>query len=239
MTAIPDGLPRPNSAPTPPPSPAPFRLIPTAQAGPTSVGDAVYDQILEALEQGRLRPGERLHDGEFAAQLGVSRTPVREALLRLRELGVVEFAPARYTRVAIIDQTQTSHAIAAWVTVYAAIAALAASGGVPASTLNAMADAHARFHAASEPFDIQALSAANADFYDRPTKHCENPILVRCANSVVHVVRLGLLQLPGPLNPAPLHAAQAALLAALSAGDPRAARQAVYRIAAIPLTRKT
>jgi hypothetical protein len=62
-------------------------------------------------------------------------------------------------------------------------------------------------------------------------------MLVRCANSVVHVVRLGLLQLPGPLNPAPLHAAQAALLAALSAADPRAARQAIYRIAGIPLTR--
>jgi DNA-binding GntR family transcriptional regulator len=239
MTAIPDGLQQPGTTRTPRPSPAPFRLIPSPLAGPTSVGDAVYDQILEALQQGRLRPGERLHDGEFAAQLGVSRTPVREALLRLRELGVVEFAPARYTRVAIIDQTQTRHAVAAWVTVYAAIAALAASSGVPAPTLNAMADAHARFQAASEPFDIQGLSAANADFYDQPTKHCDNPILVRCADSVVHVVRLGVLQLPGTLDPVPLHAAQAALLAALSAADPRAARHAVYRIAEIPLTRDT
>ena len=105
------------------------------------MGDAVYHQILEALQQGRLQPGERLHDDEFAAQLGVSRTPVREALLRLRELGVVEFAPARYTRVAIIDRIQTGHAIAAWVTVYAAIVALAAAAGVPGPTLNAMADA--------------------------------------------------------------------------------------------------
>jgi DNA-binding GntR family transcriptional regulator len=199
----------------------------------------VYDQILEALHQGRLQPGERLNDGEFAAQLGVSRTPVREALLRLRELGVVEFAPARYTRVAIIDETQTRHAVTAWVTVYAMIAALAASNGVPASTLNTMTDAHARFAAASDPYDIQALGAANADFYDQPTKHCDNPMLARCADSIVHVVRLGLLQLPGPLNPAPLHAAQAALLAALSAADPRAARKAVYRVAEIPLTRNT
>jgi len=239
MTAIPERGNHPIDPPTSAPTPAPFRLIPPPLAGPTSVGDAVYDQILDALQQGRLRPGERLHDGEFAAQLGVSRTPVRQALLRLRELGVVEFAPARYTRVAIIDQTQTGHAIGAWVTVYAAIAALAASRGVPATTLNTMADAHARFDAASEPFDIQALAAANADFYDQPTKHCDNPMLVRCADNVVHVVRLGLLQLPGPLDPAPLHGAQAALLTALSAGDPSAARQAVYRIAKIPLTRST
>src|SRR5689334_16826223 len=131
MTAIPDDL--QHSIPPPaPPAPAAFRLVPSPPAAPTSVGDAVYDQILDALQQGRLQPGQRLHDGEFAAQLGVSRTPVREALLRLRELGVVEFAPARYTRVAIIDQVQTRDAIAAWVTVYAAIAALAAASGVPA-----------------------------------------------------------------------------------------------------------
>jgi DNA-binding GntR family transcriptional regulator len=236
MTEVPDEI-QPRDSTPQTPARGPFRLIPSPPATPTSVGDAVYDQILGALQQGRLRPGERLHDDEFAAQLGVSRTPVREALLRLRELGVVEFAPARYTRVAIIDPTQTAHAVGAWVTVYAAIAALAASSGVPATTFSAMADAHARFQAASDPYDIQALAAANADFYDQPPKHCENPMLVRCADSVVHVVRLGLLQLPGPLNPAPLHAAQAALLAALSAADPRAARHAVYRIAAIPLTR--
>ena len=76
---------------------------------------------------------------------------------------------------------------------------------------------------------------ANVDFYDQPPKHCDNPVLVRCADSVVHMARLGLLQLPGTLNPGPLYAAQASLLAALSAADPRAARRAVYRIAEIPI----
>lgn len=234
VSTLPENLPPTGASAS---SSEPFRLVASPPAGPTSVGDAVYDQILQALQEGRLAPGQRLHDEEFAAQLGVSRTPVREALLRLRELGVVEFAPARYTRVAIIDPTQTAHAVATWVTVYAAIAALAAGNGVPEPTLDAMAQAHARFRAACEPFDMQGLSAANADFYDLPAEHCGNPVLVRCADSVVHVVRLGLLQLPGALNPLPLHAAQAALLAALTDADPRAARRAIYRIAEIPLTR--
>jgi DNA-binding GntR family transcriptional regulator len=239
MTTIRDDLQQVDGLPTPSRAATPLRLTPSPLAGPTSVGDDVYHQILEALQQGKLQPGQRLHDGEFAAQLGVSRTPVREALLRLRELGVVEFAPARYTRVAIIDRTQTAHAIAAWVTVYAAIAAIAAITGLPAATLSAMADAHDQFKAASDPYDIQGLSAANADFYDQPTQHCDNPSLVRCADSVVHVVRLGLLQLPGPLDPAPLRDAQADLLAALTDADPRAARRAVYRIAEIPLAHDT
>jgi DNA-binding GntR family transcriptional regulator len=212
-------------------------VIPPPPSGPASVGDAVYDQILHAVPEGRRKPGQRLHDGAFAKQLGVSRTPVREALLRLRELGVVEFAPARYTRVAVIDPAQTAQALAAWVTVYAAIAALAAANGVPEETLEAMADAHARYHAASDPFDIQALAAANAEFYNEPTPYCGNPMLVRCAETVVHVVRLGILQLPGRLSPRPAYAAQAALLEALADRDPQAARRAVYRIAEIPMTR--
>jgi hypothetical protein len=62
-------------------------------------------------------------------------------------------------------------------------------------------------------------------------------MLVRCANTAVHVVRLGLLQIPQRLNPAPLYTAQADLLSALASADPRAARHAVYRVAAIPLVR--
>ena len=72
-----------------------------------------------------------------------------------------------------------------------------------------------------------------------PTPYCGNPILVRCAETVVHVVRLGILQLPGRLSPKPAYAAQAALLEALSERDPKAARRAVYRIAEIPMTRET
>jgi len=46
------------------------------------VGDVIYDSILDAIHFGELRPGERLNDQEIARQLGVSRTPVRETLLR-------------------------------------------------------------------------------------------------------------------------------------------------------------
>lgn len=215
------------------PSPSPFRLDSPPPSASTSVGDTVYNQILAALQRGQLEPGERLHDAELAAQLHVSRTPVREALQRLRQIGVVETAPARYTRVAVVERARTAHAVAAWVTVYAPIAAEAAVVGLPADTLAIMGDAHARFAAASDPYDQQEIFASNADFYDQPTRHCSNPLLVRCAESVVHIVRLGLLQLPGPLDPHPLAEAQTDLLAALVARDHRRARQAVYRITEI------
>ena len=65
----------------------------------TILGDEVYACIGSAILDGRLGPGERLRDVDLAAQLGVSRTPVREALQRLERFGLVEVAVGRYTRV--------------------------------------------------------------------------------------------------------------------------------------------
>ena len=63
------------------------------------LGDEVYALLGEAILDGRLAPGERLRDHELAEWLGVSRTPVREALQRLERTGLVEVSPHRYTRV--------------------------------------------------------------------------------------------------------------------------------------------
>ncbi len=50
----------------------------------------VYDRLVEALVQGTVNPGDRLIQDRLAEELDVSRTPVRDALLRLKEEGVVE-----------------------------------------------------------------------------------------------------------------------------------------------------
>ena len=72
------------------PSSSPFK-------GRTLLRDDVYRQLREAIVDGTLAPGESLRDGEIAEWLGVSRTPVREALLRLAESGLVVARPGRST----------------------------------------------------------------------------------------------------------------------------------------------
>lgn len=61
--------------------------IPTKTAPYTRslLRDGVYVQLRDAIVDGTLEPGEQLRDGELAGWLGVSRTPVREALLRLQQ----------------------------------------------------------------------------------------------------------------------------------------------------------
>lgn len=73
-------------------------LAPLVPRG-TVLGDEVYARLGEAILDGSLAPGERLRDHDLAEWLGVSRTPVREALQRLERVGLVEVSPHRYTRV--------------------------------------------------------------------------------------------------------------------------------------------
>ncbi len=61
--------------------------------------DEVYRQILESIHHGTPPAGSRVRDSDLAARLGVSRTPVREALLRLSREGVLEADMGRGFRV--------------------------------------------------------------------------------------------------------------------------------------------
>lgn len=62
---------------------------------PRRLADQVYDQLLDAILKGEIAAGERLIQETLADELSVSRTPVREALLRLEREGILEPAPKR------------------------------------------------------------------------------------------------------------------------------------------------
>lgn len=76
--------------------------IPRNDAAPSRklLRDQVLERLRAAILDGTLAPGERLHDEELISWLGVSRTPIREALGTLAHEGLIEMVPNRYTRVA-------------------------------------------------------------------------------------------------------------------------------------------
>lgn len=69
----------------------------------TSMREEVYNTLLSWILEGELRPGEKIVDKDLAEKMGVSRTPVREALRRLEDKELVESAANRWTRVAEVS----------------------------------------------------------------------------------------------------------------------------------------
>lgn len=62
-------------------------------AGRTTLREDAYEALERLIIEGRLQPGQRLVETELAAELGISRSPLREALNALRHAGWVEFKP--------------------------------------------------------------------------------------------------------------------------------------------------
>ncbi len=72
----------------------------------SSISDTVTTELREAILAGDFEPGARLVERHLAEQLGVSHIPVREALARLTEEGLVEREPRRGARVAELGETE-------------------------------------------------------------------------------------------------------------------------------------
>jgi DNA-binding GntR family transcriptional regulator len=79
-------------------------------ARPATVGNKVFDAMRQAIIQLQLRPGDPLSEAEMARQFGVSRQPVREAFIKLAEVGLVEIRPQRGTSVVMISRREVENA---------------------------------------------------------------------------------------------------------------------------------
>jgi DNA-binding GntR family transcriptional regulator len=75
---------------------------------PTLLRDAARDAIRDRIQDGTFRPGERLDDRELQAWLGISRTPIREALSALAREGFVEIGGHSSTRVVNPDVNEVT-----------------------------------------------------------------------------------------------------------------------------------
>lgn len=121
--------------------------------------------IREAILDGRLPPGRRLKEEELAQELGISRTPVREALLMLQAEGLVDAAPNRGATVRShsADDLTDLYQLRALLEGYAArLAATRLSG----DTIAALRDSCTRFEAlVGDEADMSALVKENLFFH--------------------------------------------------------------------------
>src|SRR4051812_30771871 len=83
-----------------------FDVFDPSESQARSRADFVYDRLRDAISDGRIAGGERVREEDVARNLGVSRTPVREALQRLQQRGILILGPGRGLMVAQLSHEQ-------------------------------------------------------------------------------------------------------------------------------------
>ncbi len=176
---------------------------------------------------GDLTPGARLGEVELADRLGVSRTPVREALSRLAAEGLVEVAPNRGARVATWTVAELEGVFDLRSVLEPQLTAHAVPNATPADVaeLDALAE---RMHEVGSPGphqDLDALVPLNRAFHDRLVALAAHPALATALAAAIHppIVRRNFLTYDeASLRRSLAHHSE--IVAAVRAGDPEWAR---------------
>jgi DNA-binding GntR family transcriptional regulator len=148
----------------------------------------VFTHLRDAIVDGTFAPSEQLKDLELAEWLGVSRTPVREALLRLAEAGLVVATPGRSTIVSSVDMRAVREAR----DVVAALHELAVREAVERLTradLQLMREANRRFKQAIRDGDTEAALRADDDLHGVPVGVAANAALTSVLEQFTPVLR--------------------------------------------------
>jgi DNA-binding GntR family transcriptional regulator len=148
-------------------------------AAPSSLrGQFVYGAVRDDINSGRLRPGDRLRETEIAERMGVSRTPVREALKRLEADGLVSFGQPRGLTVTELSHSQILDLYAMREVLEGAAARFAAERASPleVATLKQILEHH---KAATSPSEVAAV---NRQLHDAIVSAAHNMYLQRVMN---------------------------------------------------------
>lgn len=135
--------------------------------------DTVFNQLRLQILHGELKPGERLMEVALAEKLGVSRTPVREAIRMLEQEGLAVLLPRRGAHVASIDNKQLEDMLEARRTLEA-FTVNAACGRVTRVQLEELRQYNIKFREAVKSGDTVAMADADFIFHEGIAKAAGN-----------------------------------------------------------------
>ncbi len=149
----------------------------------TFVRQQAYIKLRNWILEGTLAPGVQLRDKDLAEQLGVSRTPVREALLRLEDEGLVKTKPNCSTLVSSIDFHSAFH-LYSIVWTLEKLALSQAFGFIAEDHIKAMIEANERFLQKMKIKDRLAALDADHDFHSIYIRLSQNQELEKMISEI-------------------------------------------------------
>jgi len=199
-------------------------LQPAGDEDRLASGERAYRRIHEAIQAGQFKPGTRVRETEVAAWLGLSRTPVREALGRLESQGLLVHEARRGLTVAELDHQMVTELYLMREVLEGTAAALAARHASDAE-IAALWDMVKADRALGG--DVARLAHNNRLFHDALYRGSHNRYLIRSCNSLRES-----LALLGPTTLALDQRSETALdeheavVSAIERHDPKAAEEA-------------
>lgn len=200
-------------------------MLPQLHSTPDLV-ERVYDALLNGICTGDLAPGERFTQEQLAERLGVSRQPVLQALLLLRQQGLmVDTENRRGIRVAPLEPQFAAGLYEVRASLDALAARLAASR--PRTDLKAQGnELIRRGKNASSEGDLSALVSLDVEFHQFLYAASDNPVLADTANlNWHHTRRVMAAYLRQPVSLRQVWAEHQAILNAVIKGDARQAEK--------------
>jgi DNA-binding GntR family transcriptional regulator len=188
--------------------------------GLTALAERAYGEVKAMILENRVHGGEHLLEDDLARALGMSRTPLREALVQLQTEGLVAIVPRRGIRVVplTVDDMREVHDLMTWLESQAAFT-LAARPDRDAA-VKALRQINAEMRRALAAGDIAAWAQANDRFHARLVASAGNGRLVRICEVLLDQsqrVRTFTLRLRKP--PTRTNDAHARMLKAIADGD--------------------
>ena len=155
------------------------------------IRDEAYRAVVEQIVCGALRPGDRLSERTLAAQLGVSRMPIKEAMRRLENEGFVRTTPRQGIVIAMSAQDSVLDAVRVRAVLEGLAASLvarafAADGGF-GDTRERLAAALTEMRRASRARDLERLRAVNTQFHEVVRVGCGNRYIAHMSSAVLAV----------------------------------------------------
>jgi DNA-binding GntR family transcriptional regulator len=162
------------------------RVLPSNNALVRNASAAATELIRNAIIEGRLEPGQRLKEEELARELGVSRTPVREALLMLQAEDLVVATPNRGATVRVHDAKDLGdlYELRALLEGYAA---RRAAERISAEQIHSLHESCERFDALSPDDDLRGLVRENLLFHNTILEIADSPRLAAMVRKVIEL----------------------------------------------------
>jgi DNA-binding GntR family transcriptional regulator len=148
---------------------------------------AVLEEVRRRIIAGAYSPGQRVFEDQIAADLDVSRNPVREALQALAGEGFIELEPRRGARVAVVSQIRAGELFEVREVLEGLVASLAATRRTDAEVAAMRAVVEEGCDAA-ERRNLTALPALNTRFHTQLATSARNAMLAETIEHLRHLI---------------------------------------------------